>query len=257
MAKLPKKFTDRVSANIRKYQKIALAQQKADVAEANTVTLVKDILADVLGYDKWEELTGEHQIKATFCDIAIKIAGQLRLLIEVKSAGTALSDNHLQQVINYGAHQGIHWLILTNAVEWRLVRIVVANQISHEEVTRLSFLDINPRKTDDLDRLFLLAREGLTTDAMDQFHQQAQLFSPYMVSAMMRSEPVLNVLRRELRRLFPELKVEIPDLAKLIEEQVIKRETVEGERAKEAAARIRRAQSKLARLKAKKDAAEA
>jgi hypothetical protein len=256
LAKLPKKFTDRVSANIRKYQKIALAQQKADVAEANTVTLVKDILADVFGYDKWEELTGEHQIKATFCDIAIKIGGQLRLLIEVKSAGTSLSDNHLQQVINYGAHQGIHWLILTNAVEWRLVRIVVANQISHEEVARLSFTDLNPRKPEDLDRLFLLAREGLTTDAMDQFHQQAQLFSPYTVSAVMRSEAVVNVLRRELRRLFPELKIEPSELLAMLEEHVIKRETVEGDRAKEAAARIRKTQAKLARQKAKKEAAE-
>lgn len=257
MAKLPKKFTDRVSANIRKYQKIAMAQQKADVAEANTVTLVKDILADVFGYDKWEELTGEHQIKATFCDIAIKIGGQLRLLIEVKSAGTSLSDNHLQQVINYGAHQGIHWLILTNAVEWRLVRIVVANQISHEEVARVSFVDINPRKPEDLDRLFLLAREGLTTDAMDQFHQQSQLFSPYTVSAIARSEPVLNVLRREMRRLFPELKIEPADLAAMLEHHVIKRETLEGDRAKEAASRIRKAHTKLARMKAKKESAEA
>lgn len=257
MAKLPKKFADRVSANIRKYQKIALAQQKADVAEANTVTLVKDILADIFGYDKWDELTGEHQIKATFCDIAIKIGGQLRLLIEVKSAGTSLADNHLQQVINYGAHQGVHWLILTNAVEWRLVRIVVANQISHEEVARLHFLDVNPRKADDLEKLFLLAREGVTTDAMDQFHQQAQLFSPYTVSALARSEAVLNTLRREIRRLFPEVRVELGDLAAMLEEHVIKRETLEGERAKEAATRIKRAHGRLARQKAKREAAEA
>lgn len=256
MAKLPKKFIDRVSANVRKYQKIAAAQQKADVAEANTVTLVKDILADVFGYDKWDELTGEHQIKATFCDIAVKIGGQLRLLIEVKSAGTSLADGHLQQVINYGAHQGIHWLILTNAVEWRLVKIVVANQISHEEVARIAFLDVNPRKPEDLERLYLLAREGLTTDAMDQFHQQSQLFSPYTVSAIARSEPVLTILRREMRRLFPEIKVEIADLAAMLEDHVIKRETLEGERAKEAVGRIKRAQSKISRQKAKREAAE-
>jgi len=257
LAKLPKKFVDRVSTNLRKYQKIAAAQQKADVAEANTVTLVKDILADVLGHDKWEELTGEHQIKATFCDVAIKIGGQLRLLIEVKSAGTSLSDGHLQQVINYGAHQGIHWLILTNAVEWRLVKIVVANQISHEEVARIPFLELNPRKPDDLDRLYLLAREGLTTDAMDQFHQQAQLFSPYTVSAIARSEPVANSIRREIRRLFPEVKVELADILGMLEDHVLKRETLEGERAKEAASRIKKANSRIARQKARKEAAEA
>lgn len=115
---------------------------------------------------------------------------------------------------------------------------------------------MNPRKPDDLDRLFLLAREGLTTDAMDQFHQQAQLFSPYTVSTVLRSEAVVNVLRRELRRLFPELKIEQTELLTMLEDHVIKRETVEGDRAKEAASRIRKAQAKLARQKAKKEAAE-
>lgn len=117
MSKLPKKFVDRVGVNLKKYQRVAIAQQKADVAEADTVTVVKDILADVFGYDKYEELTSEHQIKATYCDLAIRIGGKLRLLIEVKSAGSSLADNHLRQVIDYGAHQGIHWVILTNAVE--------------------------------------------------------------------------------------------------------------------------------------------
>jgi hypothetical protein len=257
LAKLPKKFLDRVSSNLRKFQKIAEAQQKADVAEANTVTLVKDILAEVLGYDKWEELTGEHQIKSTYCDIAVKIAGQLRLLVEVKSAGTSLADNHLQQVINYGAHQGIHWLILTNAVEWRLVRIVVASQISHEVVAVVKFLELNPRKPEDMDRLFIFAREGLTTDAMDQYHQQSQLFSPYTVAAIMRSESVVGALRRELRRVFPDLKVEPTDLIAMLQDQVLKRETIEGDKAKEAAVRIKKAQSRLARLKAKRETAEA
>jgi len=257
VTKLPKKFVDRVSLNLKKYQKIAQTQQRSDVAEANTVTLVKDILADVFGYDKWEELTGEHQIKATFCDIAVKIGGQLRLLIEVKSAGTSLADGHLQQVINYGAHQGIHWLILTNAVEWRLVKISVANQISHEVVASVSLLDVNVRKAEDLELLYLFAREGLTTDAMDQFHQQAQLLNPHTVSAIVRSEPVLTALRRELRRLFPEVKVSVEDLALLLETDVLKRETLEGERAKDAATRIKKANSRLTREKAKRETAAA
>jgi len=50
MNKLPKKFVERVLANLKKYQRIAETQQKADSAEADTVTLVKDILADIFGY---------------------------------------------------------------------------------------------------------------------------------------------------------------------------------------------------------------
>ncbi|PSJ58263.1 type I restriction enzyme HsdR N-terminal domain-containing protein [Pseudaminobacter soli (ex Li et al. 2025)] len=229
-----------------------MGQQKADVAEADTVTLVKDILADVFGYDKYDELTSEHQIKGTYCDLAIKIGGHLRLLIEVKSAGSVLADSHLRQVIDYGAHQGIHWVILTNAIEWRLVRLYVANQISHEEVCRVAFTELNARNEDHLEQMFLFAKEGLAIDAMDVFHQQAQLFNKYTVSAIVRSEPVISVLRREIRRLFPDIKVANENLVALVENEVLKRETMEGDKAKEAASRIRKATNKLAKAKAAK-----
>lgn len=251
MSKLPKKFVDRVASNLKKYQRITQAQQKADVAEADTVTLVKDILADIFGYDKYDELTSEHQIKSTFCDLAVKIGGKLRLLIEVKSAGSALADNHLRQVIDYGAHQGIHWVILTNAVDWRLIRIYVANQISHEEVCRIGLSEINPKNEDHLQQMFLFAKEGLTTDAMDAFHQQAQLFNKFTVSAILRSEPVITVVRREIRRLFPDIKVGNENVALLLENEVVKRDTIECEKAKEAISRIKKATSKLERAKAK------
>jgi hypothetical protein len=251
MAKLPKKFVDRVGTHLKKYQRIAAAQQKADVAEADTVTLVKDILADVFGYDKYEELTSEHQIKSTYCDLAIKIGGKLRLLVEVKSAGSSLADNHLRQAIDYGAHQGIHWVILTNAVEWRLVRIYVSNQISHEEVCRFELADLNGRKEEHLEQMFLIAKEGLATDAMDAFHQQAQLLNKFTVAAILRSEPVVSIVRREFRRLFPDIKVGNEALTTLIESEVIKREALEGDKAKEANSRIRKAIGKLERAKKK------
>lgn len=251
LSKLPKKFVDRVGPGLKKYQRIALVQQKADVAEADTVTLVKDILADVFGYDKYDDLTAEHQIKATFCDLAIKIGGQLRLLIEVKSAGSSLAENHLRQVIDYGAHQGIHWVILTNAIEWRLVRIYVANQISHEEVCRIVFPSLSAKNEEHLQQLFLFAKEGLATDAMAAFHQQAQLFNKFTVSAIMRSELVISVLRREFRRLFPDIKIAHENLASLVENEVIKRDTIEGDKAKEAATRIKKAIGKLERAKGK------
>lgn len=160
MGKLPKKFVERVGSNVKKYQRIVAAQQKADVAEADTVTLVKDILADVFGYDKYEELTSEHQIKSTYCDLAVKVGGKLRLLVEVKSAGSNLGDNHLRQVIDYGAHQGIHWVILTNAAEWRLVKIYVASQISHEEVCRIDFAGISAKNQTICKRCSCSRRRG-------------------------------------------------------------------------------------------------
>jgi len=84
---------------------------------------------------------------------------------------------------------------------------------------------------------------------MDAFHQQAQLFNKFTVAAILRSEPVVAVARRELRRLFPDLKVTPDALSALIENEVIKRETLEGDKAKEAASRIKKAAGKLERAK--------
>ena len=67
----------------------------------------------------------------------------------------------------------------------------------------------------------------------------------------MRTEPVISVVRREIRRLFPDIKVGNENLALLIENEVIKRETIEGEKAKEAAGRIKKAVNKLERAKSK------
>lgn len=257
MLKLPKKFVDRVQASIKKYQKIAEQQKVNDVAEADTVTLVKDILADVFGYDKYTELTSEFQIRGTYCDLAVKIDSKLKLLIEVKSAGTDLNNNHLKQAVDYGAHKGILWVILTNGLEWRLVKIYLAGQINFEVISRFNLLDINVKKDEDLQSIFLIAREGVLVDAMDTYHLNSQLLNRYTISDIVRSEPVVGVIRREIKRLFPEAKVTPEVISDFLVNEVIRRETFEGEKAKEAQDRIRKAQRKLARVTIKAQQAPA
>jgi predicted type IV restriction endonuclease len=251
MLKLPKKFIDRVSSNLKRYQKIADLQRINDVAEADTVTLVKDILADVFGYDKYSELTSEFQIRGTYCDLAVKIDGKLKLLIEVKSAGTELNNNHLKQAVDYGAHKGILWVILTNGLEWRLVKIFLAGQINYEIISRFNILDINLKKDDELQNMFLIAREGVLVDAMDTYHLNSQLMNRYTVSEIVRSEPIVSAIRREMRRLFPEAKVTPEIISDFLVNEVIRRETFEGDKAKEAQDRIKKAQKKLLRAASK------
>ena len=63
MLRVPKKVADRLRTEIPRYQKIAAAHRDRGVSEADTVTVVKDMLADIFGYDKYVELTSEHQIR--------------------------------------------------------------------------------------------------------------------------------------------------------------------------------------------------
>lgn len=255
MLKIPKKVVERFAGALKGYQAVVADLKARDVSEADTVTVVKDILADVFGFNKYVELTSEQQIRGTFCDLAVKLDGSIRLLIEVKSAGTELNESHLRQAIDYGAREGITWVALTNAVRWRLYRITFGQPIGFEEVCEFSLLDASARNEDDVQRMFLLSREGFTDDAMDKFHQHAQLLNRFMIGQVVQSEAVVAIIRREMRRLFPDLKVDATQIADLLVNDVLKRDVVEGDKVKEAQQRIRKAANRLARAAAKREEA--
>ena len=42
--------------------------------------MIKDVLSDLFGYDKYADLTGEHAIRGTYCDLAIKVDDKLAQL---------------------------------------------------------------------------------------------------------------------------------------------------------------------------------
>src|SRR6185503_419403 len=81
--RVSKRFLDRARGNLRKYQKAFEGARSRDVGESDTCVIISDFLADVLGYDKYNELTTEFAIRSTFCDLAIKVDGRLQYLIEV------------------------------------------------------------------------------------------------------------------------------------------------------------------------------
>ena len=250
--KIPKKVLDRWPATVKSLVAVAISHKTKDVSEADTVTLVKDMLADVFGYEKYNELTSEQQIRGTFCDLAVKIDGKIRILIEVKAAALTLSEVHLRQAINYGAHEGIEWIVLTNALEWRLYRIKFGQPIEYELVSSFCIADINLKNEEDQRRLFLLCREGITSDAMGLYHQHISVLNKFTVAQVILGEPVVAVVRRELRRLFPELKIEPEAIIELLNNEILKREVLDGEKVKDAQQRIRKASSKSAKSLAKK-----
>lgn len=252
MVKIPKKVLNRFSSSLRIYQAIAISSKDRDVSEADTVTLVKDVLADVFGYDKYLELTSEQQIRGTFCDLAVKIDGKIKYLIEVKSAGMNLNDAHLRQALNYGANQGIEWVVLTNSIEWRLYRIKFGQPVDFEEVSSFNLLNVSPSNDDDQKRMFLLCREGITTDAMGLYHQHAQILNRFTVAQVVLSEPIVAGIRRELRRLFPELRVDTEQIVDILTNEVLKREVIVGDKTKETSLMIKKAAAKLAKQTGKK-----
>lgn len=253
MANVPNRVCERLIGGLKRFQPILSAAKSRDAGEADTSTIVKDILSEVLGYDKYSEITSEYMIKGTYCDLAVKLEGKLQLLIEVKAIGLDLKDAHVKQAVDYAANQGVDWVVLTNGAIWRIYKIAFCQPISADLLFECDLLSLNPKIRPQVESLYLLAREGQSKSILHDFHAQQQAKSRYLLGAVILSEPVLDVVRRELRRAFPDVKVDGEELRQQIADEVLKRDVIEGEKADDARKRISKAQGKA--LKAKKAAA--
>jgi hypothetical protein len=63
-------------------------------------------------------------------------------------------------------------------------------------------------------------------------------------------------VRREMRRLFPELKVDQEHISEMLCNEILKREVIEGDRAKDTQAKIKKVTTKLAKVIEKRAIAE-
>lgn len=247
MIRTSKRFLDRAKSHFRRYQKLFASAKSRDVNESDTVVIVTDFLAEVLGYDKYTELTTEFSVRSTFCDLAVTIDGDLRYLIEVKSAGTDLRDNHLRQAVDYAANQGIEGIILTNGSCWHVHRVHFEQPIRSEMVLNLDLLDENRRTSDILRDLALLSREATTAGSMVKYWKQKEATNKYVVGQLLLTESVLRLLRRHIRNLSGGVKVTTEHLGELLRTEVLKRDVIEGERSEAAVKLVR----KLGRRKAR------
>jgi hypothetical protein len=249
---LPARVEERLVSSLKRFMPILSSAKARDVGEADTSTIVKDILCELFGFDKYSEITGEYCIKSTYCDLAIKLDGKLVVLVEVKAIGTELKDMHAKQAVDYGANQGVEWIVLTNGLIWRVYRIIFGQPIQQELVVEWDFNALSHRNAAHVESLFMLTREGQSKSLLHEYHEQRQAMSRFFLGAMMLTDPVLEVLRRELRRVSPGVRIEVEELRQCISQEVIKREVLEGDKATEAKRKISRVQAKVSALKAEK-----
>lgn len=229
MATIPKRVEDRINAALRRFTPVLVAQRDRDVSEADTVTVVKDLLSDLFGYDKYAEVTSEHAIRGTYCDLAIRIDGKLRLMLEVKSIGTTLNEKHVKQAVDYATNQGLDWVVLTNGIRWLLYRVSFKKPIEAKVVAEFDLLTLNRTSEADLEKIYILTREGLVKGAVVEFTEKQSATSKFLVAAVLVNDAdVLNCIRRELRRI-TDIMVPTEVIADVLRHEVIKRETLEGD----------------------------
>jgi len=176
--------------------------------ESDTVMYLVKFFEEVLDYDSLKgEISKELSIKDRYCDIALKVDGVVRILVECKAASLkGLVDKHLEQAENYASRAGLCWVLLTNAIEWKLYHLtfIETEGISHDLAFELNLLDELDNSPDSAwEKLSLLSRDAVKRDALEEYWHQKKALSPASVVRALFMQDALLVIRRELNRNAP------------------------------------------------------
>jgi predicted type IV restriction endonuclease len=249
---IPKKVSERLAAGLKRFKPVLESAKARDVNESDTSMIVTDMLGEVFGFDKYNEITREYAIRGTYCDLATKIDGKLQTLIEVKAIGVDLRENHIKQAVDYAANQGVEWVVLTNGQIWKVFSVSFSKPISADLVLELDMLALEHNDEDAHEDLFLLSKEGVQRSGLDAYNDQLRVRSRFNLAALILSDTVLHTIRRELKRLSPDVRISVEEIRDALMHEVIKRDTIEGDKATEAQKLVNRAASKALRQKRSK-----
>ena len=246
------RVASRITAQLKNYQGILAQAMKKDSSEGDTVVIVTDMISDILGYDKYQNLSSEHAIRGTYVDLMVSTDNKPRFLVEVKAIGTELKDSYIKQVVDYAANKGVDWVVLTNGIIWRIYKVVFAKPIDRVLVCELNALEANSKGPEAIECFGNLSLEAFSKDTLSDWFHEKQITSKFAVAALLLSDEILDSVRLQIRRL-SQVRVDIDELRSLLTEEVIKRELIDGDEAKSASGFLKKMQR---RMNAKRDGSD-
>jgi hypothetical protein len=187
-----------VRKGLRKLLPYLLKAREDNLNEADTALRIIKVFEDVLGYDPMTEITRESQVKDKYVDIALKLDGTIRLLVEVKSAGSDLRDRHIEQAKHYAAEANMPWVLLTNGVTWTLYHLSFEEGVEYVKAFSTDLAQDPFDKAADL--LGLLHRQSLMKGELDEFWKHRAALTPESIARAIFTEETLKLIRRGVRR---------------------------------------------------------
>ena len=203
---------------LREYSKIFIDAQEQGKKEADIVMYLFKFFQDTLGYSIFDEISKEYQIKGKYCDIALKIKGEVGLLVEAKQPGIRLVKKHIEQTEIYGMKSGIKWVILTNGCEWRLFHLSY-DEAEGIESTLVFGTDLvrsfKEKPNDVVEKFMLLHKRNFIKGELDKYFKKKTMLIPESLAKALFTEEVLRSIRREVNK-GAEVKVGVDDIAKAL-----------------------------------------
>jgi len=203
---------------LKKFAPHFLEARESALNEADTVLRLCRFFEDVLGYDGLADISREAQLKNKFVDVCLKIDDRVRLLVEAKAAGQKLRDRHIEQAQAYASQNNYRWVVLTNGVEWHLYHLTFEEGIEYERAFVVS-LEKDAALEEAAEKLALLHKQSVKKGELEGFWEKATALGPESIAKAVFNDPVLMLIRREIRR-DTGLLIDREDLAKSLREML-------------------------------------
>lgn len=225
MAVYQQKARERIKKGLARFNRVVARARENGANEADTRLIVTSIMSEMLGWDTFEQVTGEHRIKGNYADFAIRDGKDLLAIIEVKAVGTTLGPKHLYQAVSYAANEGVEWVWLTNGCDWQVYRVVFGKPVEEDLAFAVSICDKETKPKDKVELLYLLSNEARRADELNAYYTKKAALSGANAARALLNEKMLRALRAEMRSATGHLAT-LPEVATILVEEVIRPEVL-------------------------------
>lgn len=243
---VPYKFINNFSKNLKKYQTIIAKYKKDGVNETETVKVINDVLSELFGYDKYNEITSEYAINHTYCDLAIKNSSKndkIYMLIEVKGVSIALTDRHVDQAVDYGIRSNVKWVILTNGEIWRVYKIKGTKK---ESVFEFNLLKLNTKDPKQLEQVYAISKSGKDKSVIEEIYSNNQINNKYVIAAILNRPDTYKNIRRIIHKYLDKtVKITEEEIENYMKNDIVRRDVIDSDEAIDAQKYIRQKIKKI------------
>lgn len=186
---------------LKVYRRKYLVGKYTDLDESATRLMINTFLTDVLGFTSIDEVKTEYMIRGTYADYIVQVKGKQYFIVEVKSMGMELSAKHLRQAVGYAANEGIEWALLTNGKRFDFYRIIFEKPIDARKVFSIDLSDEAELRS-SVETLQCISRSLVASKGLEGLWHRHSALDPANLSRLLFAKPIINYLRRELKRTY-------------------------------------------------------
>jgi len=107
------------------------------------------------------------------------------------------------------------------------------------------------KNQNDIDKLFILCKEGIRKNAIDEFSEHRLVVNKYFVGAILQSDFIMESIKRELRKINQSIKPENEEILSIIKNDILKRELLDSPEAIDSLDKYNKVLKKIDRDKSK------